>query len=856
MNDPDDKLQVVMHNEDLQRLVLYDPNNQSLIVREDNNESLRLKSRQLLQQQQIEDANNVYSPIIPSPTLRNQPLLPISRLNNSGNTPTQLNHNHNTSGTLQSLSPQHQVLPPATTTTNTGAPGCCPLCKRSFTPGSPPGLSKMNSNGSLDLAPFNSSPYYRSPITTQPYISRDYFLLLGSAANNENNNNGNADQHQTSPPVGGLGSEFLNIGYYKKFFKEDVKIGSGGFGSVYLCRHLINGVDLGEFAVKKVPVGDNIPWLFRVLKEVKALETLTKHRNIINYKHSWLEYDQPADFGPKVPCLYILMEYANYGNLHDYMNEKRETMPENEIWSFFIDLCHGIGYLHHSGIIHRDLKPPNILIHQSYDSISDKQVTHLMISDFGTCDTISPKAFKDNLMKRTGNTGTTEYIAPELLQKNERGEFSVDYDEKCDVWSLGILLYQMAYGTLPYKYSGNPFADEDPNRSIPDLVEEIAQFNNTRLVFPQSPPRSRDLKDMITILLRAAPHDRPTISQILSTQFMQTKTKYFTLHPIHIVSTGTRKSKHTHHSKIRTKKSSDSDHTRISPIRRTLVKEEDDDIGGDIVATTAIVNNVIDDDDGSANSDSLISSSSESSSSEDDNDDHSFKTTNKNKSNIEKKNRTSPTYGLQHRTKRSISTSNNIATSRKLLPLDAPRSGRFRRAANVIQRNVGSSSVHQAFYMLLAFFQIWLCFDQCSTHPNSYPSATLLYPLLLLSLIPILVSNQLQLNNQNNILQQQQQMQSQPQSILNNASSAALLCTANNRKFIKKVNTTISIIRFIYYVIISLLLPKEVSCKSTSPEGLASILPPIADYVVFPLISLFKNLTLLIINLIFIYYRD
>lgn len=105
----------------------------------------------------------------------------------------------------------------------------------------------------------------------------------------------------------------VNINGNRKFFVEEKKIGSGGYGSVFLCKHVINGVELGTYAVKKVPVnaliivqnlifvfpqvGDNAPWLQKVLREVKALVALKKHPNIINYAHSWLEYGQCANFG-------------------------------------------------------------------------------------------------------------------------------------------------------------------------------------------------------------------------------------------------------------------------------------------------------------------------------------------------------------------------------------------------------------------------------------------------------------------------------------------------------------------------------------------------------------------------------
>lgn len=94
----------------------------------------------------------------------------------------------------------------------------------------------------------------------------------------------------------------------------------------------------------KVPVGDDLEWLKIVMTEVAALETLRLHPNIVNYKHSWLESDQIADFGPKVPCLNILMEYANSGNLEEYVSEMAEIggFSEAEIWTYFIDTLFGV----------------------------------------------------------------------------------------------------------------------------------------------------------------------------------------------------------------------------------------------------------------------------------------------------------------------------------------------------------------------------------------------------------------------------------------------------------------------------------------------------------------------------------
>ncbi|KAJ2552612.1 putative serine/threonine-protein kinase iks1, partial [Coemansia sp. RSA 1878] len=117
----------------------------------------------------------------------------------------------------------------------------------------------------------------------------------------------------------------FNQGYYERFFSEQQKLGKGLRGSVFSCQHILDNVYLGHYAVKKVAVGNNRQWLKRMLREVKLLESL-RHPNVVEYKHSWLEMHQMTMFGPKVPCLFILMEYANGGNLQEYMEPKAATL--------------------------------------------------------------------------------------------------------------------------------------------------------------------------------------------------------------------------------------------------------------------------------------------------------------------------------------------------------------------------------------------------------------------------------------------------------------------------------------------------------------------------------------------------
>ncbi|KAI8805555.1 kinase-like domain-containing protein [Cladochytrium replicatum] len=115
-----------------------------------------------------------------------------------------------------------------------------------------------------------------------------------------------------------LSSAAFNQGYYSRFFVEQRKLGRGHRGSVFLCQHILDHIVLGEYAIKKVAVGDNHAWLVRMLREVRLLEQL-RHSNIIEYKHAWLEEHQMTVFGPAIPCLFILMERANGGSLEEFV---------------------------------------------------------------------------------------------------------------------------------------------------------------------------------------------------------------------------------------------------------------------------------------------------------------------------------------------------------------------------------------------------------------------------------------------------------------------------------------------------------------------------------------------------------
>ncbi|KPP75129.1 mitogen-activated protein kinase kinase kinase 12-like [Scleropages formosus] len=231
-------------------------------------------------------------------------------------------------------------------------------------------------------------------------------------------------------------------------------VGSGAQGAVFLGK--FHGE---EVAVKKV----------RDIKEtdIKHLRKL-KHPNIITFK----------GICTQAPCYCIIMEYCAQGQLYEVLRAGRKITPSLLVdWS--MGIAGGMNYLHLHKIIHRDLKSPNMLI--TYDDL-------VKISDFGTSKELSDKSTKMSF------AGTVAWMAPEVI-RNE------PVSEKVDIWSFGVVLWEMLTGEVPYK-------DVDSSAIIWGVGN-----NSLQLPIPESCP------DGFKILLRQCwntkPRNRPSFRQIL-----------------------------------------------------------------------------------------------------------------------------------------------------------------------------------------------------------------------------------------------------------------------------------------------------------------------------------------------------
>jgi len=259
--------------------------------------------------------------------------------------------------------------------------------------------------------------------------------------------------------------------------------------------------------------GEDYSWLIRILKEVHVLETL-KHPNIIVYKHAWIEYHKVANFGPQVPCLFVLMEYANGGNLEEYVKSEiidsfpltppnspiPSFLPENELLGLFLAIARGLAHLHHLGIIHRDLKPSNLLLNFDRDKITRPNV---LITDFGECTNTWINLQSE---ERTGATGTIEFVAPELFQKDLlTGKLTQGHSEKTDMWSLGMILYFLYFNRLPYTNT------ED----IDILISELSDIWSIKVPRDQRPINPK-MVVLLESLLERDPDMRPSADTIVS----------------------------------------------------------------------------------------------------------------------------------------------------------------------------------------------------------------------------------------------------------------------------------------------------------------------------------------------------
>ncbi|KAF1881082.1 hypothetical protein Lal_00023115 [Lupinus albus] len=204
------------------------------------------------------------------------------------------------------------------------------------------------------------------------------------------------------------------------------------------------------------------------MKEVTFLPRL-HHQNVVKFIAACKDNNNAY-------C--VLTEYVSGGSFRSYLNKlKSKPMPLKKILGFSLDIAHGMEYIHSQGIIHRDLKPDNVLVGEDY---------HLKVADFGiACDASK---------KRDSWSGTYRWMAPEMIKKKP-------YGRKVDVYSFGLMLWEMVTGTVPYK------------GMTPLQVAFAVSDKNSRPEIPSNCPYV--FRDLIQKCWDMKPEKRPEFWQIV-----------------------------------------------------------------------------------------------------------------------------------------------------------------------------------------------------------------------------------------------------------------------------------------------------------------------------------------------------
>jgi len=215
----------------------------------------------------------------------------------------------------------------------------------------------------------------------------------------------------------------------------DSRLGQGGMGVVYKGRHAY----LKTLHAIKIILPDlvgNDPQLVTRFRQEALAAVAIRHQNVVN----------TTDYGVingNIP--FLVMEYVEGESLHDLLAREKRLDPERA-YDLIAAICAGVGAAHHQGIVHRDLKPLNIMICKDKPSMSQA----VKILDFGLAKIKSGELLGSFIQAQTtGLMGSPYYMAPEQWSDDEP-------DSRSDIYSLGVMLFQMLAGDVPFKGSSIP----------------------------------------------------------------------------------------------------------------------------------------------------------------------------------------------------------------------------------------------------------------------------------------------------------------------------------------------------------------------------------------------------------------
>lgn len=252
------------------------------------------------------------------------------------------------------------------------------------------------------------------------------------------------------------------------------KLGEGGYANVYLCKDEV-GV---RYACKSLPKKKNS--YERVRKEIDILKRLQTSPGVVKY----------IDDGENELSYYIVQEWCRCGSLHDHMQTGKDHF-EQDVAKVTRSMLQALYHLHKRNIVHGDVKANNVLIDEP---------------DIRLCDFGNSLMIVDDVVQVSCLVGTPEFMAPENLR-------SV-YHKTSDIWSLGVMVYHMMCGRLPFTdhlHLNNP--------SLPTLYKSILE---DKVCFrePIWMHVSSEAKDFVSRCLQKDYQQRPSALECLEHEWM------------------------------------------------------------------------------------------------------------------------------------------------------------------------------------------------------------------------------------------------------------------------------------------------------------------------------------------------
>ncbi|XP_056125084.1 MAP/microtubule affinity-regulating kinase 3 isoform X9 [Rhinichthys klamathensis goyatoka] len=246
-------------------------------------------------------------------------------------------------------------------------------------------------------------------------------------------------------------------------------IGKGNFAKVKLARHILTGREVAIKIIDKTQL--NPTSLQKLFREVRIMKILN-HPNIVKL-FEVIETDK---------TLYLVMEYASGGEVFDYL-VAHGRMKEKEARAKFRQIVSAVQYCHQKHIVHRDLKAENLLLDADMN---------IKIADFGFSNEFTIGNKLDTFC------GSPPYAAPELFQGKK-------YDgPEVDVWSLGVILYTLVSGSLPFD-----------GQNLKELRERVLR-GKYRIPFYMS----TDCENLLKRFLVLNPVKRGTLEQIMKDRWI------------------------------------------------------------------------------------------------------------------------------------------------------------------------------------------------------------------------------------------------------------------------------------------------------------------------------------------------